>query len=309
MRTELLTVAGHGLAPDMLAVMDAPSDFYATPGPLTDLTAVDQPLLASLPTDPVELCRVSAGLVVHEFLAGAYGVESVEGRGDELETRPAADLVVAITAINDRPLSEEREPVQRLLGNCRQFSTLTCALLRRVGVPVRCRAGFADYFDPGMWTDHWIIERWDRQAARWIMSDPQLDETQQRILNIDFDPLDMPTGRFLPGAQAWMACRTGTHDPETFGIQDMRGLWFIAGSVIRDLAALNKVETHTWDSWGVMGDMFGELSEDQIALVDEIANTITTGDLAAVQRLYQRPRLAVPGTVFSHRTQRPVDIL
>ena len=308
MRTELLTVAGHGLAPDMLAVMDAPSDFYATPGPLTDLTAVDQPLLASLPTDPVELCRVSAGLVVHEFLAGAYGVESVEGRGDELETRPAADLVVAITAINDRPLSEEREPVQRLLGNCRQFSTLTCALLRRVGVPVRCRAGFADYFDPGMWTDHWIIERWDRQAARWIMSDPQLDETQQRLLNIDFDPVAMPAGRFLTGAEAWTACRTGTHDPETFGIQDMRGWWFIAGSGIRDLAALNKVETHTWDSWGVMGDMFGELNEDQISLVDEVAATIASGDLAGIQGLYRRAGLAVPGKVFSHRTQQLVEI-
>ena len=293
----------------MLSFMAAPIDFYATPGPLTDLSAVDQPLLASLPTDTVELCGVSAGLVVHEFLVGAYGVESVEGRGGELEIRPAADLFVAITAIDDRPLSEEREPAQRLLGNCRQFSTLTCALLRNAGLPARCRAGFADYFEPGMWTDHWIVERWDRQSARWIMSDPQLDETQQRILDIDFDPLDMPPGRFLTGAQAWLACRNGTHDPDTFGIQDMRGLWFIAGSVIRDLAALNKVETHTWDSWGVMADMFGALSGDQISLVDEVASIIATDDLAAIHDLYQRPRLAVPGTVFSHRTQQPVDIL
>ena len=59
--------------------MDAQIDFYATPGPVTDLTAVDQGLLASLPTEAVELCIVSAGLLVHEFLAGAYGVDSVEG--------------------------------------------------------------------------------------------------------------------------------------------------------------------------------------------------------------------------------------
>lgn len=48
-----------------------------------------------------------------------------------------------------------------------------------------------------------------------------------------------------------------------------------------------------------MGDTFGQLNQDQIA----------TGDLAAVQGLYQRPGLAVAGTVFSHRTQRLVGIL
>ena len=84
---------------------------------------------------------------------------------------------------------------------------------------------------------------------------------------------------------------------------------FIAGSVIRDLAALNKVETHTWDSWGAMATMFGDLSGDQHVLVDEVTATITAGDLAAVQDLYKRPGLIVPGTVFSHRTQQLVDIL
>lgn len=71
--------------------------------------------------------------------------------------------------------------------------------------------------------------------------------------------------------------------------------------------ALNKVESHTWDSWGAMADMFGELA-DQIALVDEVANTITAGDLAAVRNVYQRPGLTMPGVVFSHRTQQPVEI-
>ena len=32
----------------------------------------------------------------------------------------------------------------------------------------------------------------------------------------------------------------------------MYGYWFIAGNLVRDLAALNKVELLPWDDWGAM---------------------------------------------------------
>ena len=42
--------------------MVASIDFYASPGPLTDLAEVDPTLLTSLPTGAAELCEVSACL-------------------------------------------------------------------------------------------------------------------------------------------------------------------------------------------------------------------------------------------------------
>lgn len=224
--------------------------FYEVPATMTDLNSIDESLLTGLPEDPAGICTVSNGLIVHEFLARAYGLESVEDRLDELEVRTVADLIAAINGLDPRPLAERRPPELRIVGNCRQFSVLTCSLLRHAHVAARCRAGFADYFETGMWVDHWIVEYWSKEDSRWVRADPQLDDVQHRILGFDFHPTDLPDGRFLDGSQAWRRCRAGDDDPERFGIQDLRGWWFIAGSVIRDLAALNKAETHTWDTLG-----------------------------------------------------------
>ena len=34
-----------------------------------------------------------------------------------------------------------------------------------------------------------------------------------------------------------------------YGIFDLRGLWFVAGNVMRDFAALNNMEMLPWDVW------------------------------------------------------------
>ena len=82
--------------------------------------------------------------------------------------------------------------------------------------------------------------------------DPQIDPYQQSLIEVDFTPLDVPNSRFLVAGQAWKQCRTGERDPEQFGIacppeefglETLYGLWFVRGNLLRDLAALNKVET------------------------------------------------------------------
>jgi hypothetical protein len=44
---------------------------------------------------------------------------------------------------------------KRLVGNCRDFSTMLCAMLRHQGVPARARCGFGAYFLPNHYEDHW----------------------------------------------------------------------------------------------------------------------------------------------------------
>ena len=186
---------------------------------------------------------------------------------------------------------------------------LTVALLRRFGMPARARAGFADYFEPGRWTDHWVVERWDAEATRWVRTDAQIDPTQQQLLGLDFDPLDLPSGRFLTGAEAWQHCRNDGADPTRFGIDDMDGEWFIAGSTVRDLAALNKTELHTWDLRGTIGDFaFRELTPDERAHIDHIASTIQTGSLTDIQALHETDGLKPTQPIISARTQQPVQL-
>ena len=58
--------------------------YFATPGPLTDLTAYSS-RLRELPVALRDLCGVVQGLVVHPFLAHLYGLAPAALRHDELE--------------------------------------------------------------------------------------------------------------------------------------------------------------------------------------------------------------------------------
>jgi hypothetical protein len=114
----------------------------------------------------------------------------------------------------------------------------------------RARCGFGAYFERGKFVDHWVAEYWD--GRRWVMADPQMDDTQRALFHIDFDPMDVPRDRFVIAGDAWAMCRAGKADRQAFGIMDMNGWWFIAGNVVRDIAALNNVVMLPWDVWGAM---------------------------------------------------------
>jgi hypothetical protein len=90
-------------------------------------------------------------------------------------------------------------------------------------------------------------------------------------------------------------------DPGKFGIFDMHGLGFVRGNLVRDLAALNKLELQPWDCWGVILHEQLDDPEDLRAL-DEIAS-LTANDppaLAALRACYRSDaRFRVDGSVSS----------
>jgi hypothetical protein len=71
--------------------------------------------------------------------------------------------------------------------------------------------------------------------------------------------------------KAWANCRGGEADPDTFGIFDMHGLWFVRGNLVRDIAALNKVELLPWDIWGLMDRQEKDRTAAEMELLDQIA--------------------------------------
>ena len=170
-------------------------------------------------------------------------------------------------------------------------------------MPARARCGFGAYFWPGHCEDHWVAEFWDARQGRWRLVDAQLDAFQRKALAISFDPLDVPRDQFLVGGQAWKMCRSGQADPDTFGIFDMHGLWFVRGNFVRDVAALNKVELLPWDSWGAADMLDDALTPEDNALLDHVAE-LTCGDaldFAAVRTLYETDsRLRVPDIIHSY---------
>jgi hypothetical protein len=274
----------------------SPQQFYTCPGPMTDPGALAG-LLAGLPSDLPSLCRAVQGLLVHVFWAERHGLALPDERKDEVQIREVAAKLARIVELDPRPLAEARPIERRLVGNCRDFSVLLASILKVQGVPARARCGFGTYFIPDHYEDHWTVEYWHSDQGRWVMVDSQLDELQCRVLRIDFDPCDLPAGRFVTGGQAWLACRAGQADPDKFGIFDMKGIAFIRGDLLRDVAALNNVEMLPWDFWGLLHREDADLSEDDLCLLDRAARLSVGGDesFAELRALYESDeRLRVP---------------
>jgi hypothetical protein len=274
--------------------------YFASPGPLTNLGA-HAPRVRDLPETLGDLCRVVQGLIVHPFLAGLYGLNPTTLNRDDLEIRAADQMVDRILALDPRPIAEARPPERRFVGNCRHFTVLLGAFLRARGVPARARCGFGAYFAPSTFEDHRDCEVWDDARGAWHLVDAQLDATQRQAMQISFDPLDVPRTQFLVAGDAWQRCRSGRADPARFGILDMRGLWFVRGNVVRDLAAHAKRELLPWDGWGLMTTR-DESDAAELALLDRVAELTQAGNArhAEVLRVQEsEPGLRVPRVVIS----------
>jgi hypothetical protein len=276
--------------------------FYATLGLITD-PGTSTALLSDLPTDVAGLVEVVQGLMIHIFWAERYGLKLSPERQQEVNLRWVTRLLGRIRELNDTPLTVKRPLEQKLVGNCRDHSTLLVTLLRHQGIPARARCGFGAYFMPNHYEDHWVVEYWHAGESRWVMVDPQLDSFQREALGIQFDTLDMPPGQFIPAGQGWQLCRTGQADPDSFGIFNMHGLWFIRGNLARDLAALNKVELLPWDGWGLGDKDEKALTLEDLTLLDRAAALTLAGNesFAEMRAFYQAQEgLRVPPVIRSY---------
>jgi hypothetical protein len=278
-------------------------DFWRAPLDLSDAGA-QAGLFDALPRDIASLTTVVQGLLIHEHMTDAYGVALPAERHAEAHVRPVGDMLAAIAAHDPRPLATPRALKDRYVCVCRSFTLLFVAILRHQGVPARARCGFGAYFERGKFFDHWVAEYWKADERRWVMVDAQIDDRQREMFGITLDTLDVKRDEFLVAGEAWRLCRAGEKDPQSFGILDMHGLWFIASNIVRDLAALNNREMLPWDVWGAMTPRDDGLD---LAFCDRLARLTRDPDrnFGEIRALYDDPRLAVPGTVFNAVRNRP----
>jgi hypothetical protein len=276
-------------------------DYYVRHGLVTDPGGYTG-LLTDLPTDIGALCRIVQGQLLHVFWAERYGVQVPAERQQEPGIRHVRHLLARMAGSGVTSLTQGLPPEKRLVGNCRTFSVLLCALLRHQGVPARARCGFGTYFEAEKYIDHWVCEYWHPGERRWILVDAQLDDFQCEALAVDFDPLDVPRDRFLVGGKAWQLCRSGAADPGRFGIFDLWGLWFVRGDFVRDVAALNKMSLLPWDGWGIIDVSDDEMLPADTAFLDQLAG-LTAEDVTfdQVRTIFETDdRVRVPAQIKSY---------
>jgi hypothetical protein len=74
----------------------------------------------------------------------------------------------------------------------------------------------------------------------------------------------------------------------------------IRGNLVKDLAALNKLEMLRWDEWGEMGAGYDDTAGPAYdALLDRCAQSVTDDDPETIVPLATLPELRVPDTLVS----------
>jgi transglutaminase-like putative cysteine protease len=266
--------------------------YYRSHGRITDPGA-KRHLLTGLPADPAALAKVVGGVMIHRDGTRPFGFALSEQRREEANTRYVEAILAYVGTL------DERRPEDRFAGTCRDFTVLLCAMLREVGIPARARAGFAGYFSSdGFFDDHWVVEVWD-DGRGWYLIDAQIASAAKgTYTDADIDPFDVPRDAFVVGGQAWQECRTGSRELDRIGTSaaGLTGLWEVQGNVVRDLAALNRVEALPWDEWGLIPIHYDQLESADITLLDDIAAVSAAGGppQQAADAYRSDPRLPAP---------------
>jgi hypothetical protein len=285
-----------------------PAEFYRSQSRFSD-PGRHAHLFDALPEKVEALVKVVQGLLIYDVVAEPfYGHQMSDRQRGMIHIRKVETMLDRLVEMDDRPLAETRPFARRLSGRCHQYALLLVAMLRHKGIAARERGGFATYFNAPKFEDHWVAEYWDPDRAGWIRADAQLDDVWRAKLNAPRAPLDLGPEDFVVAATAWQRCRKEGGNPELYGISfvPLHGLWFIAGSLLRDTAALNKDELLPWDVWGGHPKPNATLGQEELALGDRLASL--TGDpdnrLETLRALYRSDdRLRVTDKVFNALTE------
>jgi hypothetical protein len=260
-------------------------------------------LFDALPDDVPGIAAVIRNLLIH-YRGG--GITFTGDRLAEIDHRWVSSMLATDRRRNGTALAVPREPVDRIVGCCRDYTLLFVSALRHKGIPARSRVGFANYFNESFNHDHVVAEYWN--GDRWVMIDAQLDPAGKEPFNTE----DMPPGPFHSAAEVWLGYRSGSLDADSYGADPnpdaplrLHGGWFVRTYVHYQLAHLQGDELLLWDNWGTLSDTPATLDGADVDLTDDIARLLVAsdnGDETATKELADRyasdPRLRPTGRTY-----------
>jgi len=262
---------------------------YTNPGSYKDVFAHD------LPDDIRELGLLIRKNIIHRstLKMGNTGTNSDLKFGDMTKVpwwrQSEDDVLVTVPAMmaelyrrDNRGLVSDRKVEDKIVVTCRFVAILMASILKARGIPARVRAGHAPYFFMGsigeVSTDHWINQYWNKEQNRWVT----IDVDGSLSLNDDFDPYDMPSGKFDFAADAWLDLRAGKIDPEHFySAVGSRGAMIVLWSLFYDFHCLmnNEIQYIHGPKCGYgTRDKFSNLSDDEYRRIDDLAKLMKQPD-------------------------------
>lgn len=254
-------------------------DYYREQGPRTK---VKPWTFIGFPDDIKGICTIIQHLLVHPGNLKLYKLQLDKERIADLSKKTIQECIDKIMEINNKPLTEHREPQDRIVNICKHFSMFTCSVLREKWIPARCRCWFATYFSGWRFEDHWICEYWNNQQHRRIRVDTQMDEmeiTECHINQNTINWIDLPKEAFFSWGVLWKLYRMGVLSGNLCGYsleENEHGNRYIRGNMLRDFFALHKIE-YTYGETSKLMERKYTPKKNELLVLDEIADlTINT---------------------------------
>lgn len=190
----------------------------------------------------------------------------------------AAAMTAELFRLDERGFTEERKTENKIVVTCRYVSVLMSAILKAKGIPCRCRAGFAPYFQPGISMDHWINQYYCEKENRWITIDADgfYDENGMAL-----GQYDIADEKFDYAGRTWLAIREGSVSGEKFLYADGLGtcsLKAVIRALFYDFHALMNNEISYRFQPCYIDDKFERLTEEELKELDELAYLLSDPD-------------------------------
>ena len=248
--------------------------FYLKQSPISSAGKYEY-LFHDLPENLSELCLLIQKLLLHQFWIlekKHYGISASELRksgrdlNHEINLRSVEEILEYLLSLDEDPLTGERGPEVRAVGNCRDYATLLVSILRYQGIPARVRSGVARYFSKtGFLEDHFICEFWNASEQRWQRVDPQIDQIQKDALELNMDMTDLPADQFLNAGESYFELKSGKVEPKNIGVMEFLGWRYARYKLVSDLASINKLEILAWEGWGICK----RINQEQLTASDQ----------------------------------------
>lgn len=190
----------------------------------------------------------------------------------------ASAMTAELFRLDESGFTADRAVENKIVVTCRYVSVLISAIFKAKGIPCRSRNGFAPYFFENQSVDHWINQVWSEKDKRWITFDADGFYDQNKI---NFNQYDMPLDRFDWAADTWLAERRGLTDRTRYIYSEgpiENSLRAIIRCIFYDFHALMNHEiSYNFQPCYIDGK-FDQLTEDDLAEIDELAELMTDPD-------------------------------
>jgi hypothetical protein len=230
-------------------------------------------LYEDLPESINNLCDLIKKQLIHPFDLDKFGDSIPDDRKYEDMNYPTVqEMLKELINRNNEGLVATRKPGERLVVACVHHNMLLASILRQRGIPVRIRAGYANYIlkERKVKVSHVVCEVWNAEKNSWILVDP------------DRNRVDFPGDEFEFAHEAWNYLTSNRIDKLKYISRSQNIDQGILHLLCHDLYYILGSEELYWNDPPIVlkvENNISDLTEDELNIINRLAAYLENPDI------------------------------